>query len=378
MTENRYVQEVYQLEIQHTSDQFFTDRFFNKGFSSVDNRGVLVAKTENNFSHHETLKDKEFQIKQLIVNIRKKYESYTDIMLYYKVRKDKIRTNKKDDERIYEYFRIVYRDEYGHLLIEERTLNIDENLYNIVDSAMKKIINEINLLKKEGEKKEKIEGFYNIIIPTSLSGFFVHEIIGHLLEDDFFQHSSTIINHEVRCSEVLNISDIAQGHMNINKIDDTGVTCLEANLIKNGRIVGFLSEKTGSKRRQDYRYEAITRMRTTYVHPHSDKNEFDYIKSLDNGIYIENITIGGLNPIDGNYTLSGYGYAISNGRKKGIIPNLHIEGNVIDDLKKIIDIGCDVKLRGVECFKKNQFVRVASLSPSMLLQDIKVTGEIYG
>ena len=375
--ENRYVQEVYQLEIQHISNLFFVDRFFTKGASFMDDKNVLVAKTENKLSHYDTLQDKEIRIKQVMSDIKNKYSEYNDIMLYYKIRKEHININEIDDKRTYEYFRIVYRDEAGHLLLEERILSDEKSIQKIAEDAMKKIVSEINLLKRTSIKKERIEGIYSLVIPTSLSGFFIHEIIGHLLEDDFFQHPTTIINSDVQCSEILNISDIPQGHMNINRIDDTGIKCSKVNLIKNGKIVQCLSGKTGNKRRQDYRYEAITRMRTTYVHPYSDKDEFDYIKSLKNGIYIENITIGNLNPIDGHYTLSGYGYAISDGKKKEIIPNLCIEGNIVEDLKKIVDIGNDVKLRGVECFKKNQSVRVASLSPSMLLKDIKVTGDIY-
>ena len=376
MINNKYIQEIYQLEIQHISNQFFIDRCCTKGSSYID-KGILIAKTEYVLTHNENFQAKEFKVKQMIENIRSDYQEYSDIMIYYKFRKERIWINNERDQRDYEYIRLVYRDENDHLLLEERVVNEEHEMHLVVEEALKHMINNINKVTIKEIQKTKLDGNYSVVIPTSLTGLFIHEIIGHLLENDFFEHPLTMINYETCCSKILNVSDIALGNMNINKIDDIGGHCIDTPLIKNGKIINCLSEKTGNKRREDYRHKPITRMRTTYVHPYSDKNELDYINGLESGIFLENIIMGNVNPLDGSYFLDGYGYNIKDGRKNGLIIKLRIEGNIIEDLLKIADIGNDVKLRGIECFKKSQFVRVASLSPSMLLNDMKVIGEMY-
>lgn len=374
--DNIFRQDKSEIELHYVYNVFNAKRTFESGISSEIDNVLFANSSKKIFSSIECL-EREKLVRSAIKKVFNEYCEYDKIRLYYKYCREDVICKNQTDFREYEYFRIIYQSEKGELIFEEENIDNEKDIYRLLKIALNKVNLRVRTILDKNIRVNKLAGNFDIILPPSISGFYIHEIIGHLLEDDFFCHSATIINSNIKCSKILNVSDLAMINNRIYRYDDLGNKCRDILLIKNGAIIDYLSEKSGNKRRYDYTFHGLTRMRTTYIHPISNKNVNNFINSANNAILIEKVYSGNVNPIDGNYILIGYGVKIINGCITNFISNLHIEGNIIEDLMKIEDIGYDLKYQGIECLKKSQYVRVGVFSPSMLLKNIKVTGEMY-
>ena len=374
--DNFFKQERLELDLFYIQNVFSSNRYFN--FSeSFEQNNILYAKNTKNNSNLTSILERELHIRKIIKKVFQKYPHQKNIRFYYKLYYDFIWCDGKRDKRYYEYFRIIYQSNNGDLIYDERKLDRNSNVYQLIKESLKKIESIIKTISNMYSKKKEIVGQYDIVLPTYVSGFFIHELIGHFLEDDFFLHPLTIIDKNTKCSNILNVYDLSLIHEDHYIYDDSGNKAHNVHLINNGKIIAYLSNKSGNKRRQDYSFRSLTRMRTTYIAPISSKNTTDFTKEIYNGIYVEKFHGGNVNPINGDYMLTGFGFLIVNGEKSSFISKLKIEGNIIGDLLKITDIGNDLEYQGVECIKKNQIVHVGVYSPTMIIKNIKASGVVY-
>lgn len=376
MMDSVFKQEKFEVELLYLQKVFSVNRVFKSGKSFEKNK-ILFAENSHKNSKSVRFLEREKYIRNCIENAFNHSHVNINIRLYYKYFHEDIFIGDKKDSRKYEYFRIIYQSENGDLIFEEKNIENENNVYELIIHALGIVDSKVKTILDKKSVQNEITGNFDIVLPSSISGFYIHELIGHMLEDDFYYHPATVVNENTRCSKLLNVSDLALINNNLYTYDDLGNCCDDIQLIENGEIINCISESSGNKRRQSFTFPSLTRMRTTYIHPLSKCNAADYISKLCDGIFIEKVSGGNVNPLDGNYVLTGYGMKITNGKKTNFISKLKIEGNIIGDLMKIKDVGDDLEHQGIECFKKNQFVRVGVLSPSMLLENIKISGVIY-
>ncbi|EAR09581.1 TldD/PmbA family protein [Reinekea blandensis] len=172
-------------------------------------------------------------------------------------------------------------------------------------------------------------GTMPVVMGNGFGGVIFHEACGHLLETTSVakkasvfhdQMGEMIANEKVSAVDDGTLSD-AWGSINI---DDEGMPTQRTQLIKNGRLTSFLADRlgsektgyarTGSGRRESYRYAPASRMRNTFIEAGTDRFE-DMIASIDRGIYASHMGGGSVTPGTGEFNFAvREGYYIENGK----------------------------------------------------------------
>src|SRR5690606_21839679 len=142
-----------------------------------------------------------------------------------------------------------------------------------------------------------------VVIDNGFGGVIFHEACGHLLETTsvekkasvFWDKKGEMIAHEALSATDDGTIDHLWGSLSI---DDEGMPTQRTELIKNGRLENFLSDRmgelktghkrTGSARRQSYRFAPASRMRNTFI----DKGTYtldDLLQSMGDGLYAKSM-----------------------------------------------------------------------------------------
>jgi len=199
-------------------------------------------------------------------------------------------------------------------------------------------------------------GIYTCVLSPVVTGVFAHESFGHKSESDFMVGDETMKKEwtigKVVGSPNLNIIDtgLAEGAGYV-PFDDEGTRARKNYIIKNGVLTGRLhscntavslnEEPTGNARAVNFEYEPIVRMTTTYIEAGNQTRE-ELIKSIDEGIYIENLKHGsGMT----TFTIAPRrAYMIRNGRIAEPVRISVITGNVMKTLHEIDGFSNEVEL----------------------------------
>ena len=110
-------------------------------------------------------------------------------------------------------------------------------------------------------------------------------------------------------------------------IDDEGMPTQKTQLIKNGKLTNFLVDKvgnlktghprSGSGRKQNYKFAPASRMRNTFIEP-GDSSLDEMIGSVDRGIYCKKMGGGSVSPGTGEFNFAAQEtYLIENGKTIG-------------------------------------------------------------
>ena len=167
-----------------------------------------------------------------------------------------------------------------------------------------------------------------VAIDNGFGGVIFHEACGHSLEATSVGIGASqmcgklgqkIANEKVSAVDDGTIPN-AWGSLNI---DDEGHPTQRNVLIENGILKNYMIDRLGSRRmnmpatgnarRQDYRYEATSRMTNTFILNGPDRNE-DIIKSMEFGLYCKAMGGGSVNPATGAFNFAvNEGYMVRNG-----------------------------------------------------------------
>ncbi|MCD7828467.1 MAG: TldD/PmbA family protein [Clostridiales bacterium] len=194
-------------------------------------------------------------------------------------------------------------------------------------------------------------GICDCIIDSSIAGMIAHEAVGHTVEADLVMAGSVAAS-KLGCrvaSEKVSITDFA--HTAFGKeaplpvyVDDEGVVCEDAPLIKDGILVGYMNNRDsavnfnmkpqGNARAFSFSDEPLIRMRNTAIHPGTDKLS-DMIASIDKGYYLTK-TMNGQADTTGEFMFGiTMGYEIKNGKLGKAIRDTTISGVAFDMLKTV-------------------------------------------
>src|SRR5690606_10892255 len=96
-------------------------------------------------------------------------------------------------------------------------------------------------------------------------------------------------------------------------IDDEGMPTQKTTLIENGVLKRFIADRlgeiktghkrTGSARRQSYKFAPASRMRNTFIERGNFEKE-DLIKSVPNGLYAKKMGGGSVDPSTGQFNFA--------------------------------------------------------------------------
>lgn len=233
---------------------------------------------------------------------------------------------------------------FGGLGSFEDNFSDPQLLLEGIDDYYKKLMD-----KREGVYAEA--GLKTCILDGALAGMLAHEAVGHTVEADIVLGGSVAANYLNKqvASEKVSLTDFA--HTAFGKpaplpvyVDDEGVTAVDAELIKDGILTGYMNSREtaqrfnmrpqGNARAYSFSDEPLIRMRNTAILPGKDKLE-DMIASIDDGYYLLE-SYNGQADTTGEFMFGiNMGYEIKKGRLGKAILDTTISGVAFDMLKTV-------------------------------------------
>lgn len=228
-----------------------------------------------------------------------------------------------------------------------------------------------------------------VVIDNAFGGVIFHEACGHGLETTSVAKEASVfcgkLGQKIAHESVTAIDDgtIENGWGSLN-VDDEGNKTKKTTLIENGVLKSYIVdemgsrqtgfEKTGSGRRQSYKYAPASRMRNTFIA--AGKNTFEeMIRDVDNGIYAKKMGGGSVNPGTGDYNFQvSEAYMIRNGRIEEAVKGACLIGRGIDTLGKITKVSNDLKLARGMCGSVSGSIPAAVGQPQILVSSLMVGG----
>lgn len=197
-------------------------------------------------------------------------------------------------------------------------------------------------------------GVMTVAIENGFGGVIFHEACGHSLEATSVAIGASQmagrLGEQIANPKVTAIDDgTIPGAWGSVNIDDEGTPTQRNVLIENGVLKQYMIDRlgsrrmgmpmTGSARRQNYLYEATSRMTNTFIDNGPDKNE-DIIASMESGLYCRKMGGGSVNPLTGAFNFAvTEGYLVRNGKICEPVRGASLIGTGSEILKNIDMVG---------------------------------------
>ena len=230
-------------------------------------------------------------------------------------------------------------------------------------------------------------GRFPAVIGPNVIGVFIHEAFGHLAEADLTISGSVLADKFGKkiASDKVNVYDdgTIEGAFGSFKYDDEGIPAQKTLLIKEGNIVGLMTNRetagklglppTGNARAESFRHKPIIRMRNTYLAP-GDYSLEELLEDIKFGYYLKSFR-GGQANLDGTFQVGiQEAYEIVNGEIDKPIRNLSISGNTLETLLKVDAVGKDFELWPGRCGKDGQTAFVCDGGPHTRVKEVIIGG----
>lgn len=228
-----------------------------------------------------------------------------------------------------------------------------------------------------------------VVIDGGFGGVIFHEACGHGLETTAVAKNASVfcgkLGEKIAASCVTAIDDgTIESAWGSLRIDDEGMPTKRSVLIENGvlksyivddmgsRMTGF--ERTGSGRRQSYKYAPASRMRNTFIAAGKDKLE-DMIKDIDFGLYAKEMGGGSVAPGTGDYNFGVIeAWVIRNGRLEKPVKGATLIGRGIETLARITRVGDTMTLQDGMCGSVSGIIPTTVGQPPLLVSKLLVGG----
>ncbi|MBO7548448.1 MAG: TldD/PmbA family protein [Clostridia bacterium] len=247
-------------------------------------------------------------------------------------------------------------------------------LYGEIDKLYESVMK-----KREGVYADA--GVKTVILGSELAGMIAHEAVGHTVEADLVLGGSVAgpnLGKQV-ASPIVSLTDFANEAFGETAplpvyVDDEGTPAVDAPLIKDGILVGYMNSREtaerfgmkpqGNARAFAFSDEPLIRMRNTAVHPGKDKIE-DMIASIDDGYYLVN-TNNGQADTTGEFMFGvTEGYEIKHGKLGRAILDTTVSGVAFEMLKTVDMISDKVEWTSSGFCGKKQPMPVGMGGPEM-------------
>ncbi|MBY0413864.1 MAG: TldD/PmbA family protein [Bdellovibrionales bacterium] len=234
-------------------------------------------------------------------------------------------------------------------------------------------------------------GAMPVVIENGFGGVIFHEACGHLLETTSVETKSSVLwdkKGELVAHPVLSaVDDGTQDNLwGSLSIDDEGMQTQKTQLIKNGILTNFISDKigniktghprTGSGRRQNYRFAPASRMRNTYIDQGTSTLD-EMLQSMGDGLYCATMGGGSVNPGTGEFNFSvNEGYLVKNGKIQHAIKGATLIGKGEEILKRISMVGNNLEFTAGMCGSVSGSIPTTVGQPTIKVDEILVGGQI--
>ena len=229
-----------------------------------------------------------------------------------------------------------------------------------------------------------------VVIDNGFGGVIFHEACGHLLETTSVEKKASVfwdkMGEQIAHSALTAVDDgTVPGAWGSLSIDDEGMPTQKTTLIENGILKRFISDRigeiktghkrTGSARRQSYKYAPASRMRNTYI----DRGNFEFsdlIESVPNGLYAKKMGGGSVDPSTGEFNFSVQeAYLIKDGKITTPVRGATLIGTGPDVMAKISMVGKDLQLMAGMCGSVSGSIPTTVGQPPVKVDEILVGGQ---
>jgi TldD protein len=229
-----------------------------------------------------------------------------------------------------------------------------------------------------------------VIIDNGFGGVIFHEACGHLLETTSVEKKASVFHDkmgEMIAHEAVSAVDdgTIPGLWGSINMDDEGMPTQKTQLIKNGRLESFLVDRlghlktgfarTGSGRRQSYKFAPASRMRNTYIEagPHTVEAMLSTVKE---GLFAKVMGGGSVTPGTGDFNFAvEEAYLIKNGKIDRPVRGATLIGSGPEALKNISMVGQNLELSPGMCGSVSGSIPVTVGQPALKVDEILVGGE---
>ncbi|MCM2350472.1 MAG: TldD/PmbA family protein [Bacteriovoracaceae bacterium] len=229
-----------------------------------------------------------------------------------------------------------------------------------------------------------------VVIDNGFGGVIFHEACGHLLETTSVEKKASVfwnkMGEQIAHSAVTALDDgTIAGAWGSLSIDDEGMPTQRTTLIENGILKNFISDRlgelktghkrTGSARRQSYKYAPASRMRNTFIQ--SGEYELaELIGAVPNGIYAKKMGGGSVDPSTGQFNFSVQeAYLIEDGKITKPVKGATLIGTGPDIMSKISMVGKDLQLMAGMCGSVSGSIPTTVGQPPIKVDEILVGGQ---
>ncbi len=242
------------------------------------------------------------------------------------------------------------------------------------------------------EAKDAPAGKLDVVMQNGWGGVLVHEAVGHPLEADNIAKKIGVFTGKLGqkvASPVFTMVDDGSlpNFRGTTNFDDEGTPMKRNVLIQDGVLLKYMSdilsakqlkmERTGNGRRESFRYLPIPRMTNTFIEKGKDKPA-DILASTKSGIYVQSLSGGSVNPVDGvfNFTCR-EAYLIEDGKKTVPVKGATLIGSCLDVIRNVDAVGDDLEFGPGIC-GKGQAAEVTAGQPTVRIRGINVGGTRAG
>ena len=229
-----------------------------------------------------------------------------------------------------------------------------------------------------------------IVLGNGFGGVIFHEACGHPLETEALRKKATPfagkLGELIAHPEVTAIDDgTIFGSWGSVAIDDEGMPTEKTILIENGVLKNYISDRvgalecnvrrTGSARRESYKYAPVARMRNTYIAAGKRTLE-EMLDGISEGLYAPKLGGGSVNPATGEFNFAvEEGYRIRNGKIGEPVRGATLIGKGHEILPKISMVGSDLEITAGMCGASSGSVPVTVGQPTLKVDEMLVGGK---
>ena len=228
-----------------------------------------------------------------------------------------------------------------------------------------------------------------VVMGNGFGGVIFHEACGHPLETEAVRRGASPFCGKIGeaigrpCLTAIDDGTL-DGVWGSLKYDDEGTPTQRTTLIENGILKTYMSDRvgaaevgvarTGSARRESYKYAPVSRMRNTFIAPGKDTLD-SMIASVDNGLYAARMAGGSVNPATGEFNFAvDEGYVIRNGKICEPVRGAALIGKGHEIMPRISMVGSDWEVAAGVCGASSGHVPVTVGQPSIKVDQILVGG----
>ena len=257
-------------------------------------------------------------------------------------------------------------------------VNVRETARNAAQAALRTL-----------EAVECPSGKMPVVVGNGWGGVLFHESCGHPLEASAVAKGLSCFSGkdgEMIASPLVSAVDDSTipGEWGSIDIDDEGNPGTKRQLIKNGKLVGYLVDDyngrrmnqagNGACRRQNYKYCPTSRMSNTYIENGKSTPE-EIIAATKLGLYTKSFAGGSVNPSTGEFNFGcSEAYIIRDGKICEPVKGATLIGKGNEILKNIDMVGNDLAMGQGMCGAASGSIRVDVGQPTLRISEITVGG----